>query len=137
MSTTAPGQSADRIAYPVDSATRPCCKGIGAHTHDCTTDVPAPAGAVRLLPWESPAVSGHPGWVRYFDGTTRTVALDNRDRDAEVTIEGRQWADDGRLDGWAVRVRGIDSDWPLTVEQARALVAVLIAAVDEISGLAR
>jgi hypothetical protein len=22
--------------YPVDSATRPCCRGIGAHTQDCT-----------------------------------------------------------------------------------------------------
>lgn len=136
MSTTAPDQSADRIAYPVDSATRPCCKGIGAHTPDRQPDVPAPAGAVRLLPWESPAVSGHPEWLRYFDGTTRTVALDNRDRDAEVTIEGAQWGD-GRVDGWAVRVFNVNSDWPLTLEQARALGEALIAAADEISGSAR
>ena len=134
MSTTAPDQSADRIPYPVDSTTRACCGGIGDHTPDCHPDVPAPAGAVRLLPWESPAVSGHPGWVRYFDGTARTVALDNRD--AEVTIEGTQWADDGRAGGWAVRVRGIDPDNPLTVEQARALGAALTAATVEVKELA-
>ena len=39
-----------RNRFPVDSATRPCCRGIGRHTRDCThQDTDASADAVALL----------------------------------------------------------------------------------------
>lgn len=145
MPTTTDQAATDRSAHPVDSTTRACCDGIGRHTPDCpepqrstdteTRPVPAPPGAVHLLPWEAPTTTGLAEWVRYFDGTTRVVHLDNRDRDIEVTIEGTQW-EDGRVGSPRVRVRDIDPDNPLTVEQARALGAALTAAAVEVKELA-
>ena len=116
------------------------CKSCGRHgwheTDRCPErPVPAPPGAVHLLPWEAPTTTGFTEWVRYFDGTTRVVHLDNRDRDVEVTIEGTQW-EDGRVGSPMVRVRDIDPDNPLTVEQARALGAALTAAAVEVKELA-
>lgn len=32
-------------SYPVDSATRTCCGGIGTHTRDCLSELPLPPGA--------------------------------------------------------------------------------------------
>lgn len=62
MSTTAPDQSADRIAYPVDSATRACCQGLGRHTPHCPehTELSVP-GAKMDLPHQKdvPMTTSH------------------------------------------------------------------------------
>lgn len=97
-------------------------------------EVHLPAGAVRVLDWEPPEVSGFPVPLRYFDGSTRTVELANRDHDVEVTIEGTQWVD-GRVER-EIRVRGVDPDEPLSVEQIRHLIRTLVAAENEAVELA-
>ena len=51
MSTTTTDQS---VPFPVDSATRPCCGGIGAHARNCPAalrDVAPPAGAEAMCDW--------------------------------------------------------------------------------------
>ena len=99
-------------------------------------NIPLPAGAVRALDWESPQHTGFPNWVRYFDGTTRTIELTGQATDVEVTIEGTQYGD-GRLDCPMIRVRDVDPDSPLTIHEARELAAALTAAAYEAGGWAR
>jgi hypothetical protein len=39
-------------AYPVDSATRTCCGGIGRHTRDCQSLAVAPPAGTTSDIWE-------------------------------------------------------------------------------------
>lgn len=90
---------------PVDSATRPCCKGIGRHTHDCQYRPADPATAACPYAWcknppgpnhiehqwndAAPAkVSGQPGLVYVY-----AVAFDGDQFDDEVLV-GVQQNDD-------------------------------------------
>jgi hypothetical protein len=107
---------------------------------DTDIDIPAnPAGWVG--PWEPPALTGLPDTVRYFDGQTRVVEVAG-DLDVptsyqvHITTQGAQYPD-GRLDQKKIRVDGVCSDAPLTVEQARKLAAALLQAADEAQGWAQ
>jgi hypothetical protein len=101
-----------------------------------TADIPAnPAGWVG--PWEPPGLTGLPETVRYFDGQTRVVEvagdLDVSGYPVHITTQGAQYPD-GRLDQKRIRVDGVCSDAPLTVEQTRKLAAALLQAADEAQG---
>ena len=87
------------------------------------TDVPDPAGAVKLGTWEA-EMGG-----RYFDGSSRVVNRDDRRTDITVEIIGIQYAD-GHVVEREIRV-DVSGDEPLTLAQARQLAEALNAATDE------
>ncbi len=93
-------------------------------------NVPLPAGAVSVDEWGD-ALTPHA--FRLFDGTTRTVEL-NRDGQVDVVIRGTQSAD-GTVEERGVLIYG-EPDDPMPAAVARRLGAALIAAADEIDGLA-
>ena len=104
-----------------------------------TVDIPAEAQG-WVGPWEPPALTGLPDTVRYFDGQTHVVQVAGdlyvASYQVHVTAQGAQYPD-GRVDQKTVRVDGVCSDAPLTVEQARKLAAALLEAADEAQGWAQ
>jgi len=115
--------------YPVDSATRTCCGGIGRHTRDCRSDVPPPPGTDLACPWE-----GDPAYRTVF-GVDRTVT----DSTARVYIAAIQRAD-GSIDGGDIEAPGLyvcDGERDglhLNSDQARELAAALLQAAAELDG---
>jgi hypothetical protein len=104
-----------------------------------TADIPAnPAGWVG--PWEPPALTGLPDTARYFDGQTRVVEVADDlhvpGYRVHVTAQGAQYPH-GRVDQKRIRVDGVCSDTPLTLDQARKLAAALLQAADEAQGWAQ
>ena len=86
-------------------------------------DVPIPGGAIDVADWYD--LDAEP--ARYFTGTRRVIARDNRDHDTLVLVDGTQWAD-GRIE----RLISVDDD-NVTVEQARQIAAALVEAADEVN----
>jgi hypothetical protein len=119
----------------VDSATRPCCGGIGAHAAGCTTpddpraDVAVPAGAVHADEWED----DDPQPYRIVTGARRGIT----DRDLIVWTSALQ-RQDGSLDvdrdPPTVNLGAVSWERGLTAGQARELAALLVEAADEIDG---
>lgn len=121
---------------PVDSATRPCCKGIGAHTPDCATtnpypEVSFPAGAVLVDGWNDLDTAAP---FRYFEGSRWVVDRRHHDTDVEVWISGTQHHD-GSVSREIV-VHELHADYALTVKEVRQLAAALTAAADEAEQMA-
>lgn len=118
--------------YPVDSATRPCCGGIGLHARDCQTDIPLPPGAHTYDDWQD----SDPQPYRVIIGADRTVT----DHPLRVSPSAVQWrdgtVDDGRIEGPQVYVFDLGEGNPLNIDQARELAAALLAAAAEIDGWA-
>lgn len=115
--------------YPVDSATRTCCGGIGTHTRGCRANVPLPPGADFACSWQGAPV------FRTVFGIDRTVT----DSTARVYTAAIQLAD-GTLDDGAIEAPGLyvcDGERDglhLNSDQARELASVLLQAADEIDG---
>lgn len=134
---------ADRIAYPVDSAIRACCQGIGQHTPECAESaaeiatttatrgpvVPLPAGAFEAGDWRHDSAGNV--W-RHFLGTCRDVDVHCSER-GYVRL---QVAGDQDRDGSIERYITLNGNESLTAAEARQLARTLIAAADELDGLA-
>ena len=110
-------------------------------TTDQLANVPHPAGATKVDDWFNPdALIGTivsyvgPDTARYFTGTSWVVDRDDNDEDIDVSIVGDQYVD-GRVQRQIV-VHHLHGDEPITPGQARDLIAVLIAAADEIDQMA-
>jgi hypothetical protein len=115
----------------VDSATRPCCGGIGGHTHACAQGTtPHPAGATRVDRWEFEPDGTNPTAHRYFQGTSRVVDRDNAST-VKVLISGLQHAN-GHTDREIVVTDGRYEVAVLTPAVARELGQALIASADEV-----
>lgn len=137
--------------YPVDSATRTCCGGIGTHTRDCThcsaemrylidlaaesskanhpSAVPLPPAAVLADAWE---VDEPP--YRFIKGANH--AGDSNPAVGWVCATAVQYRD-GSIDQTAEEGPMVMFDLtPLTIEQARALAAALTAAAGDAEGWA-
>jgi hypothetical protein len=113
--------------YPVDSATRHCCGGIGSHTAECDInlpdpDVPLPAGATT------------DGWLSVdTDGAPiRSLEWSRHDTDkVGVGVDGFQDATGEVTRSINLYLRGQDLD----ADDARALAAKLVEAADELDRL--
>jgi hypothetical protein len=124
--------------FPVDSATRGCCNGIGRHTPHCPdahpnrrVDIRVPAGVAHVDAWEP----GDHQPYRLIYGATREIA-DGRVR---VLTAAVQWADGGIDVEGRVGVPNVTAVFDsfndlLNSAQARQLAAALLAAADEIDG---
>lgn len=123
--------------HSVDSTTRPCCRGVGAHAPNCVAkrpDVPLPAGAQYATDWEA----GKPQAFRVLYGPARTVGDDDN---ACVSTDAVQFAD-GSIDrdGWVwspgmvIAHEDTDTGIRLNSTEARALAAVLLEAADQLDG---
>jgi len=131
--TTNAGADAAWGVQPVDSATRRCCGGIGAHASGCTTlddpraDVAVPARAVFADTWQDDDPQPH----RVVMGAKRGVD----DHDLIVWASALQWQD-GRIavdrDPPTVNLDAVSWERGLTAGQARELAALLVEAADEI-----
>lgn len=115
--------------YPVDSAIRSCCGGIGGHNRDCRA-VPLPPAAVLANDWDHGR--------RIFEGETRELAHDSSDTLIQVWTFGYQ-ADDGRITGsqcadldTGISVSGLCWEEPISAETARKLADLLVTAADEV-----
>lgn len=116
--------------YPVDSAIRPCCGGIGTHTRHCAA-IPLPKGSTTGDDWENE------------DGRRYRV-IAGRDRrvegvDAVISTNAVQW-DDGNIDltkfdGPSVWI-DLGSEG-IPTAKARLLAREILAAADEADGWAR
>ncbi|QFS91534.1 hypothetical protein FIV07_12265 [Mycobacterium sp. THAF192] len=132
-------------SYPVDSATRTCCQGIGAHPTDCrqaVPDVALPPGADHATDWEPDAT----GAARAVSGRTRSM---HTRAFGELAVETSVTQ---RLDGSILDTREPSSSRPIVsvdyfnnrgdrcelttlgVDEALQLASLLIAAVAEIDG---
>lgn len=127
--------------YPVDSSTRACCQGIGAHTPDCESadtvttattvcpEVPLPAGAYTCGDWGHDS-AGNAMW-REFQGTCRDVEVHYAERSyVRIQITGEQDRD-GSIERY-ITMNGES----LTATEARQLARTLMSAVDELDRLA-
>lgn len=133
-------------SYPVDSATRPCCTGIGAHTLDC----PAPpeyVPPVECTPWCEYG-DGHPTetcredqtcWspAAYVDLSLESASEDS-DGDHHQRLGAMAYQDAGEEPGvylhlFGIRIYGpirwpynyLDRGLRLTVEEADKLAVLL------------
>lgn len=80
--------------YPVDSATRPCCKGIGGHTQSCTTnetrivvcDEPDERNVVVCIPFEphDPEYAGERYLGLFYRGTEESFVVLSADQAAQL-----------------------------------------------------
>lgn len=113
--------------YPVDSAVRPCCKGIGTHGRYCPRrDIPVPEGAddPHVDDWQ-PAFEDKPVyrlvWSKPFDSSLdlRVVVVQYEDG---TIADGDVDPDDAPL------VHIASSDYSPT--DARALAASILRAAD-------
>ncbi|QZT54600.1 hypothetical protein [Mycolicibacterium austroafricanum] len=118
--------------YPVDSATRTCCGGIGTHTRTCSTEPAAPAGASVIDDWGSGGedrrvILGHDRHVIDSDVFVSTACIQHRD--------GR--IDDGTTgdEGPSVYLDGAPAS--LNSDQARILAALLLESAALIDGWVR
>lgn len=109
--------------YPVDSATRPCCGGIGRHCRDCQSDVPLPPGADPDM------------WIEGARDVWRQIGAVAVSRDPlkcpTVTVVAEQRRD-GSLGGINVTldVAMGRSDTGMAAVQARELARLLTEAAD-------
>lgn len=115
-------------AWQVDSTTRPCCGGIGAHAGDCPSlaalaAIPAPTDARHVEEWRDDF--GTSEYDRYFSGTRRNAS------GVTLTVTGFQAAD-----GTARRnVHIFAADAHLDSAALRELAAQALAAADELDEL--
>ncbi|MFA7510512.1 MAG: hypothetical protein WCZ29_08520 [Mycolicibacterium vanbaalenii] len=127
--------------FPVDSATRRCCGGIGRHTRDCSSEnaldidreqellnqrlshIPVPAGATT------------DGWfsIRSSDGDAmRSLEWSRHDTENMGVSVGGWQHEDGQI---SRHIGLFDIPDELTAEDARHLAAALVAAADALEGL--
>lgn len=123
----------DTNPYPVDSVTRICCGGIGAHIPTCIArdagrGIPDPAGALTLYDWYVDTdEAGNPELVRAFRGSHCEIDTPGRGPGCQVWVYGMQHGD-----GAIERGIWVDNAEELSAATARQLARALISAADEI-----
>lgn len=110
--------------YPVDSATRPCCGGIGGHSHDCRPEPPVPAGATT------------DGWNTVnSDGIlVRSLEWSRHDTErASIGVDG--WQDVNGVVTRGISVYGLSEGESLTANEAVKVALALLKAADDLGQL--
>lgn len=117
--------------YPVDSATRTCCGGIGTHTRECHTEPAPPAGAEPDM-WTAEGVREVYQQVGYTPVSADLLSCPTVTVSAEQRRDGSIGCVDILLDVAMGR-----SDAALSIAQARELSALLIEATQVAEGWVR
>lgn len=86
-------------------------------------DVPTPAGVTTISEWDDTHTSTP---SRFWSGTRRLIG------DAEIVLDGTQWAD-GRVER-CLTVYGVNTDQNMPTDTARKIAAALMAAANELDG---
>ena len=113
--------------YPVDSATRTCCGGIGTHARDCSVVAP-PAGAEPDV-WTAEGVREVYQQIGYIAVSTDLLKCPTVTVSAEQRRDGSIGSIDILLDVAMGR-----SDAALSIAQSRELATLLTDAADIAEG---
>ncbi len=119
--------------YPVDSATRTCCGGIGRHTRGCSTVAPPP-GADLVCEWED-NIDGQPSWRSIF-GADRLIT-DTKIRVYPTVVQLADGSiEDSGLSAPHISISNNECDTlnGLNSDQARELAAALLECAAELDG---
>lgn len=116
--------------YPVDSATRTCCGGIGRHTRECSLVVPPP-GAHIVDDWESGGddqrvILGHNRSILDSEVYVGTACIQHRDGHIDDGSTGGE--------GPSVSVHTDSGQVSLNSDQARILAALLLESAALVDG---